>query len=44
MTQARELGIPVALLNIGNTRADGQVALKVEAKAGDVLPRIVMWK
>jgi len=42
VTQARELGIPVALLNIGNTRADGQVALKVEAKAGDVLPRIVM--
>ena len=42
MTQAVELGLPVAVLNIGATRADKLVTLKVEAKAGDVLPRILL--
>jgi len=40
--QAKELGLPVAILNIGATRADKIVDLKIEAKAGEVLPRIVM--
>jgi len=40
VTQARDLGIPIALLNIGQTRADKLVDLKIEAKAGDVLPKI----
>jgi len=38
--QAKELGIPIAVLNIGQTRADHIVDLKIEAKAGDVLPKI----
>eukprot|EP00092_Neocalanus_flemingeri_P042659 GFUD01046718.1.p1 GENE.GFUD01046718.1~~GFUD01046718.1.p1 ORF type:complete len:220 (+),score=75.94 GFUD01046718.1:333-992(+) len=40
ITQAKDLGIPIAVVNIGQTRADKLVDLKVEAKAGDVLPRI----
>ena len=42
VVQAKELGLPVAILNIGATRADKIVDLKIEAKAGEVLPRIVM--
>jgi len=41
VTQAKELGIPIAVINIGKTRADKIVDLKLEAKAGDVLPRIM---
>jgi len=40
VTQAKELGIPIAVLNIGKTRADNLVDLKIEARAGDVLPKI----
>jgi len=40
VTQARDLGIPIAIVNIGPTRADSIVDLKIEAKAGDVLPKI----
>ena len=40
--QAKELGLPIAILNIGPTRADSIVDLKIEAKAGEVLPRIIM--
>ena len=42
VTQARELGLPIAILNIGATRADKLATLKIEAKAGDVLPRIIL--
>lgn len=42
VTQARELGLPIAILNIGATRADALATLKIEAKAGDVLPRIAL--
>ena len=42
MTQARDLGIPIAVVNIGPTRADAIVHLKIEAKAGDVLPKILL--
>lgn len=38
--QAKELKIPLAILNIGPTRGDEIAAVKVEARAGDILPRI----
>lgn len=41
VVQAKELGLPIAILNIGPTRADKIVDLKIEAKAGEVLPRVV---
>jgi len=40
MTQASELGKPIAILNIGQTRADHLTQLKIEAKAGDVLNKL----
>ena len=42
VTQARDLGIPIAVVNIGPTRADSIVDLKIEAKAGDVLPKMIL--
>ncbi len=33
-------GIPVAIVNLGRTRGDGDAALKLEARCGDVLPRL----
>jgi NAD-dependent protein deacetylase/lipoamidase sirtuin 4 len=36
--RAHELGLPVALLNDGPTRADDLVDVRVAARAGDVLP------
>lgn len=42
IVQAKELGIPIAIINIGTTRADGLVDLKIEAKAGDVLTKMVL--
>lgn len=38
--QAKELGIPVAVVNIGETRADKVVDLKIAAKCGDVIPHL----
>lgn len=38
--QAKELGIPVAIVNIGETRADKIVDLKISAKVGDIIPKI----
>ena len=35
---AAERGLPVAVVNLGGTRADGLCRLHVQAKAGDVLP------
>jgi NAD-dependent SIR2 family protein deacetylase len=35
--EARVLNIPVAVINIGRTRADGEVDIKVEASCGEVL-------
>lgn len=32
--------VPVALLNLGRTRADGEADLKVSARCGDLLPRL----
>ncbi|HEX2658729.1 MAG TPA: NAD-dependent protein deacetylase [Polyangia bacterium] len=37
---AAERGVPVAVVNLGGTRADGICTLHVDAKAGDVLPRL----
>jgi hypothetical protein len=34
---AHEKGIPIAAVNIGPTRADDLISLKVEGKTGDVL-------
>ena len=36
--RAVERGVPVAVINLGPTRADAEVALRVAARAGDVLP------
>ncbi|BES89894.1 unnamed protein product [Nesidiocoris tenuis] len=38
VTKINELQKPIALVNIGKTRADHLISLKVEAKCGDVLP------
>lgn len=38
--QAKELGIPVAIVNIGQTRGDDKIDLKISAKCGDVIPHI----
>jgi NAD-dependent SIR2 family protein deacetylase len=38
---AAEAGKPIAAVNLGKTRADDLIALKVEASAVDVLPRLV---
>jgi NAD-dependent SIR2 family protein deacetylase len=38
--RARERGLPIALVNLGATRADGDATLKIEARAGDVLPAV----
>lgn len=38
---AAEAGKPVALLNIGPTRADDLATLKLEARCGELVPRLV---
>ncbi|KOB72000.1 NAD-dependent protein deacetylase [Operophtera brumata] len=38
--QAKEEGKDIAILNIGPTRADNLVHLKVETKCGDILPEL----
>lgn len=38
--EARELDLPVAILNLGPTRGDADAQLKLNARAGDVLPRL----
>jgi NAD-dependent SIR2 family protein deacetylase len=35
--EARSRATPIAVINIGRTRADGEVAIKVEASCGDAL-------
>ena len=37
---AAERGIPMALVNLGKTRADGEAAPKVEGRCGEILPRL----
>ncbi|MBV9110877.1 MAG: NAD-dependent protein deacetylase [Gemmatimonadetes bacterium] len=38
--RAQEQGMPIAVVNLGPTRADDIAAVKVEGKLGDVLPRL----
>jgi len=38
---AAAAGKPIAAINLGKTRADDLIGLKVEAAAADVLPRLV---
>lgn len=39
--RAAELAIPVAIVNIGQTRGDVLAGLKIEARCGEILPRAV---
>lgn len=39
--EARELGKPVAIVNLGPTRGDGEADVKVEGRIGEVLPRLL---
>jgi NAD-dependent SIR2 family protein deacetylase len=39
--RAQETGLPVAVINVGPTRADAVAAVKVEGRLGAVLPRLV---
>jgi NAD-dependent SIR2 family protein deacetylase len=38
--RAAERGIPVAIVNIGPTRGDEHAALRIDARLGDLLPRL----
>lgn len=38
--QTKEIGLPVAIVTIGETRADSKVDLKISAKCGDIIPRL----
>jgi len=38
--RATERGVPVAIVNLGPTRADVEAALRVQARAGEVLPAL----
>ncbi|XP_029046429.1 NAD-dependent protein deacylase Sirt4 [Osmia bicornis bicornis] len=40
--QAKNAGLPIAILNIGKTRADNFADIKVNGRCGDVLSRIFM--
>jgi NAD-dependent deacetylase sirtuin 4 len=38
--RAREVGVPIAIINLGPTRADEMAAVKLEARLGDALPQL----
>jgi NAD-dependent SIR2 family protein deacetylase len=38
--EARALGLPVAIVNLGPTRGDGEADVRVDARCGEVLPRL----
>uniref|UniRef100_A0A1B0DJC7 Uncharacterized protein n=2 Tax=Phlebotomus papatasi TaxID=29031 RepID=A0A1B0DJC7_PHLPP len=40
VVQTKELGLPVAIVNIGPTRGDDYADLKISAKCGDIIPRL----
>ena len=42
INQAKEEKKQIGVINIGPTRADKLIAMKIEAKAGDILPKIVL--
>ncbi len=39
--RAKDLGMPVAVLNLGPTRADTDAVVKLEGRAGEVLPALI---
>jgi len=39
--RAKERGQPIAVVNLGPTRADGDATVKLEARAGELLPALV---
>jgi NAD-dependent SIR2 family protein deacetylase len=39
--RAKERGMPVAVLNLGPTRADGDALVKLEGRAGELLPALI---
>src|SRR5690606_25439752 len=38
--RAQKDGVPVAIVNVGPTRADGMAAVKVEGRCGELLPQL----
>ncbi|RVW55255.1 NAD-dependent protein deacylase SRT2 [Vitis vinifera] len=38
---AHEAGAATAIVNVGNTRADDFVSLKINARCGEILPRLL---
>ena len=38
--QTKEIGLPVAIVNIGETRGDPKADLKISAKCGDIIPKL----
>jgi NAD-dependent SIR2 family protein deacetylase len=40
--RAAERGVPIAIVNRGPTRGDAHAQLRLDARAGDLLPRLVM--
>lgn len=41
MKRAVDRGIPVATVNLGRTRADAEITVKVEARCGETLEALV---
>ncbi|XP_060585695.1 NAD-dependent protein lipoamidase sirtuin-4, mitochondrial-like [Ruditapes philippinarum] len=41
---AKDQGKPIAILNIGPTRADKLAHLQIHGKCGDILPKIQIWR
>lgn len=39
--RAAERGLPIAIVNLGQTRGDPLATLRIEARAGELLPRLV---
>ena len=42
--RASEMGKPIAIVNIGKTRADHLANLKIETRCGHILPQMKMEK
>lgn len=39
---SHDLGIPIAIVNIGDVRGEDRAQLKISAKCGDVLPQLFL--
>lgn len=35
-----DMGIPIAIVNIGNVRGQDKVELKISSKCGDIIPKL----